>query len=128
VEKKERLEESDTRLRALYHRIKEKYFDGNYLPDPNHVAFHWKRGASRGGWCRKSQKLIKIGGKYRAVFEGSAPIESTRYLVHLIIHEAVHLRMAHHRKSFKQKVAETEAKVKPEDLPVLFAGLIKTEV
>jgi len=139
-EKKDRLDKSDQRLRMLYHRIKEKYFDGDYLPDPNHVSFQWKRGHRGGGVCWKGLKLIKIGKLYGYSFIRKT--ESTNQmavtdnfndrcrddLVKLMIHEAVHLRLSHHRKSFKQKVAETVAKVKSEDMPELYAGLMKEEV
>jgi len=128
--KKVRISSSDERLLTLYSRIKDKYFEVSYLPDTKFVSVQWKRGStSRGGWCRKKERLIKVGGLYKTAFE-SSEVEDTRliYLVHLIMHEAIHLRLAHHKKSFKMKEKEIKEKFQHEDLVELFAGLTVREL
>jgi len=146
-----RREASDERLATLYQRIKEKYFDGEYIPESKLVLFTWKKGkGSSGGWCRKSQKEIRIGGGYKQLFtkqpnddggngvqfaisqkvRGWAGSVNTHYVnrrrfVELMIHEALHLRLNHHKKSFKRNVAEYEAKVQDADILALFEGLVK---
>ena len=122
VAKKVKLQGSDEKLRTLYSRIKEKYFNGNYVPDPNIVTFTWKRGEfSGGGVCWKSRKEIRIGGRYRRVFTYDAMEE--KGLVMLMVHEMVHLRLAHHRKNFKQRTAEIQSLVRDEHMSELYAGL-----
>ena len=126
VQRKERIQSSDERLRTLYSRIKELYFGGNYIPDASQVSFMWKRGMNGGGTCWKKLRLIKIGGAYGPCFTSlPSPYWSRKSLVALMIHEATHLRLAHHRKSFKMKVAEVEAKVQESDMEKLFEGLYK---
>ena len=127
-EKQEKLQTSDERLRTLYSRIREKYFDANYLRNPDEVIFTWKRGKwSTGGWCRKSTKEIRIGGHYKFCFIKGTDSEqnSKKYLVMLLIHEAMHLRIDNHRKYFKEKVREIQDKVKDSDMDILYEGLIK---
>ena len=45
-----------------------------------------------------------------------------------MIHEMIHLRLAHHKKSFKIKEAEITARVDQEDLLELFKGLTKRDL
>jgi hypothetical protein len=124
-ERRERLDESVPQLRTLYSRIKEKYFGGNYVPHPGLVSFEWKRGdLSGGGWCLKRKKLIKIGKWYRLVFAGKF-LDRRKSLVDLMIHEMIHLRLPHHRKSFKQKEKEIAELVRNEHMTELYDGLIR---
>jgi hypothetical protein len=108
----------------LYARIKDKYFDGNYVPDPRIVIFRWKKGSfSGGGWCHKGRKEIRIGKTYQKSFVDASWQKS---LVCLMIHEMTHLRLAHHRKTFKNRVEQIVAKVQDVHLADLFTGLTKT--
>jgi len=135
--KKARIKESDFRLRELYDRIKAKYFGDNYLPKGKEVLFTYKCGkASQGGWCNKTHKEIRIGGIYRYAFiRKTRSAENMwcsedfndvkrRDLVDLFIHEALHLRMAHHRKSFRLREKEFKSKVRDEDIKELYMDLI----
>jgi len=127
VAKKQKLQGSDERLRTLYSRIKEKYFNGNYVPDSSIVVFTWKRGQwSTGGVCWKSRKEIRIGGRYKVAFEEQGG-SWRKSLLMLMIHEMVHLRLAHHRKTFKQRTAEIESLVKDEHVSEMFSGITKGE-
>jgi len=126
-------------LKILYSRIKEKYFNNNYVPSSDTVVFSWKRGQGAfGGWCRKGRKAeIRIGSIYKYAFERKTQSTSSmavtdnfnevrrRDLVDLMIHEMTHLRMQHHRKSFKNRVEEIKARVLDSDIPQLYEGLIK---
>jgi len=128
-------EASDERLVTLYQRIKERYFDGAYVPESRLVTFAWKRSHKLNGSCLKSMKLIKIGGLYKFAFIRRTDLSPTanisafnkarrRGLVELMIHEMLHLRLAHHKKSFKRKEVQIKAKVKDEHIEELFQGLI----
>jgi len=131
-QRKRLLDSSVPELRELYSRIKELYFDGNYVPHPDLVTFQWKRGTRGGGTCWKRIKKIKIGGLYRRVFLGQTIpdyllAETPEIdLVKLMIHEAIHLRLAHHKKSFRMKEKEIKDKVKPEHMKELYDGLINS--
>ena len=136
-QKRIHLKQSDNRLRTLYNRIKIKYFEDNYIPDGKKIAFYWKRGQGAfGGWCNKRTKEIRIGSIYKYAFEKKTLSTNNmavtdnfnevkrKDLVELIIHEAVHLRMAHHKKRFKRKVSEIISKIKDEDIISLYGGLL----
>ena len=134
-EKREELKNSDMKLRTLYERIKDKYFESNYLPKGEKVIFVWRRADTAGGRCSKTQKRIRMGGAYKEAFTSrldhqlkngyfSTQLALRHSLVRLMIHEAIHLRLAHHRKSFKLKEAEIEDKVQQNDIPSLFEELI----
>lgn len=135
--KKAHFKESDPKLRELYNRIKAKYFDNNYIPKGREVLFTYKRGKmSRGGWCRKDSGEIRIGGIYRYAFiyktESTNDMPVTlnfndvkrRGLIDLLIHEAIHLRLAHHRKSFRLREKEFKSKVRDDDVKELYMDLI----
>lgn len=128
---KARFQESDTKLRTLYTRIKKLYFSNTYIPNAEKVFFTWKRGQSGGGWCNKKTKEIRIGGVYKYAFikqtqETQSWNDSKRKdLVNLMIHEAIHLRLAHHKKSFRLREKEFKGKVKDTDIINLYEGLIK---
>lgn len=126
--KKERLEASDSGLKTLYARIKEQYFDKGYLPDVKYVSIQWKERKTHGGTCWKGQKTIKIGKAYAEAFKEGADFQLRKNLVLLMVHESVHLRLAHHRKSFYAKVREVEGRVKEEDILELFKIPEKQEV
>jgi len=136
-QKKLQIKQSDERLKTLYSRVKEMYFNGNYLPHPNLVTFNWKRGKhSRGGWCRKSTREIRIGQIYKYAFVQKTISTNTmavsdnfnegkrKSLVDLMIHEAIHLRMAHHKRNFKKKTVEILVKVENEHIAPLYDGLL----
>ena len=40
--KKQRMERSDSNLKELYTRIRDRYFDAGYLPDVKYVSLQWK--------------------------------------------------------------------------------------
>ena len=110
----------------MYQRIKEKYFDGNYIPEAQFILFTWKKGKRNASWCSKDRKEIRIGGAYKEAFN---LISSNKIgLVKILIHEAIHLRLPHHRKHFKEKENEIVSKVKVEHIDELFKGLLLKEV
>jgi hypothetical protein len=130
-----------TELRTIYSRIKEKYFGGNYVPHPDLVSFSWKKGRlTHGGTCYKQIKRIKIGKIYSYAFElktrdperginwctDNFNEESRKGLIMLMIHEMIHLRLPHHRKSFKQKEKEICGLVRDEHMLDLYDGLIRS--
>lgn len=138
AENKARRAMSDENLKHIYSMVKEMYFGGNYIPDPNSVLFTWKKGRhSRGGWCRKSTKEIKIGGLYKYAFGGQQDEQAQflirhfkdgnirKRLIELMVHEAVHLRLAHHRKNFKNRVAEIQASITDNDVARIYCKEIK---
>jgi hypothetical protein len=133
---------SDKRLKHIYAKIKEMYFNGNYIPRAEEVIFSWKIGKySKGGWCRKQTKEIKIGGIYKNAFttEDWSEIQDEKAknlfswicrgktikkrLVELMVHEAVHLRLPHHRKSFRNRVEEIKSRITEEDVKKIFEGI-----
>jgi len=135
VRKREKRNSSDPRVVALYTNIKEKYFNGNYVPEAQFVTFQWKRGlSSGGGWCQKTTKTIRLGKRYQKAFDTSGDgISYRRRFVELMIHEMLHLRLPHHRKHFKTREAELLALVKDEHMDELYGeannkeGVVQTD-
>lgn len=126
---KERREASDKNLATLYQRIKEKYFDGRYLPESRLVLFTWKNRRGRfGAWCHKGRKEIRVGSEYRDCFVHKTDGQHFNWqkgLVMLMIHEALHLRLPHHRKSFRIAEVEYKGKVQEQDIAGLYEGLMR---
>ncbi len=121
VAKRQQIQSSDERLRKLYRVIKEKYFNGNYVPEPQYVTFSWKRGTRFNSWCMKTTKEIRMGGGYKVAFTETPEGEQRkRGLVFTMIHEMLHLRLAHHRKHFKEREKEVLALVKDEHIPEIY--------
>jgi len=128
MEKKARMQACDSRLRELYDRINQKCFEKGYLPNAQYVSLQWKPKKGHGGTCWKSLKKIAIGKSYVDAFKSDADNVVRRNLVELLIHEMVHLRLAHHRKTFYTKVKEAVEKVEEKDIPEFFKGLGDKEV
>jgi hypothetical protein len=135
---KARREASDSGLSMLYQRVKEQYFRGKYLPEAKHILFTWKnRKGFFGGWASKSRKEIRIGYIYKYAFvrktvstNQMAVTETFNDqkrvdLVLLMIHEALHLRLPHHRKSFRAKEAYHKSLFSISHIDELYEGLIK---
>lgn len=126
---------SDEKLRTLYTRIKEAYFGSNFIPDASKVTFEWQR--RRGGICWKQSRKIRINRDYKTAFcsipndgiERNGTLALIQHkqegLTRLMIHEAIHLRLNHHRKSFRVKEQEMYDKFNPSDVKFLFDGLTK---
>ena len=72
--------------------------------------------------------MIKLGRHYQDAFiKGKVDDYTLKDLVFLMMHEMVHLRLAHHRKSFYAKLKEATDKFKIEELDELFEGLRKEQ-
>jgi len=96
---------SPPELVEAYTFLRDKIFPPGYLLPAEKITFKWGRKGSGGGTCWKHSKVIRIGDCYRGY-------NNLLSLYALMIHEALHLRMPHHRKSFKRKEKELQAKLR----------------
>jgi hypothetical protein len=83
-------------LIEVYEWLRSNVFPSGYIPSSKCIIFEF--GKTFNGYhshCNKDSKIIRIG----QVHKGEA-------LYKIMIHEALHLRLPHHKKSFKEKENE----------------------
>lgn len=93
---------SPPELREIYEWLRNNVFPYRYVLPANRIAFRWYRKSSSTSRCNKKKKMIWISEYHRT--------NGKKVLYETMLHEMLHLRMPHHRKSFKNK--ERELKVK----------------
>ena len=95
--------ESPQELVKIYDWLRENVFPRNYILPSSCIVFRWSK---RKGWfsyCDKKERLIQIGLVYK---EGGYELCNRYELYKTMLHEMLHLRMPHHRKSFRKKEQE----------------------
>ncbi len=88
--------ESPLELVKMYTWLRDNVFPKGYVLPANQITFSYKRNGSNGAWCK---------GK------GFKPWAKEIRMAHnegydTMLHEMLHLRLPHHRKSFHQKEQE----------------------
>ena len=92
--KREARKNSPPELVDMYNFIRTQIFPEGYLPDPKRMTFRWGKKGSVVSRCWTWRKEIAIAPTYKGYDNGLN-------LGLIMIHEALHLRLPHHRKSFK---------------------------
>jgi len=112
-EKREARVNSPKELIDAYNYVRDALNLQGYLPVAESITFRWKskRATTGLGTCWKDKKLIAVTWKYRD-FADRMETYNRQNLLETMLHEALHLRMPHHKKSFKRKEQELITKLR----------------
>lgn len=97
-EKRIEKKQSPKELIAVYDWLRENVFPAGYVLGSDRVIFSYKKNGSSGAWCKGKgfdYKEIRIARHYQG-----------KELYQTMLHEMLHMRLPHHRKSFKDKEKE----------------------
>lgn len=111
-------------LKNTYDWLRDNVFPKRYVIPSKYINFTWKRQGTGGAWCNKTNKEIRFAPMptvkkiYNVGNDGhwnswswkqKSPEElasQKKWLYETMLHEMIHLRLPHHKKSFRTKEKE----------------------